>query len=219
MMSRRFLIAAFAVTLSLLTAVVPARADANADARAFIQRLADTAMNTVAVKGLSDDERARRFRTLFVDTFDLPEIGKLVLGRYWRVATPEQQQEFLRLFEEIQVYTWTKRFKDYSGETLEILSLSAEGETDVLVDSRIKRERLEPINVAWRVRKSGEGFKVLDIKVEGASMAFTHRSEYASVIQGSGGQVEGLLAAMRKKVAQMQGEGATAAAPGGAKAN
>lgn len=219
MMSRRFLIAAFAVSLSLLAAVVPARADTNADARAFIQRLADTAMNTVAVKGLSDDERARRFRTLFVDTFDLPEIGKLVLGRYWRVATPEQQQEFLHLFEEIQVYTWTKRFKDYSGETLDILNVALEGETDVLVDSRIKRERLDPINVAWRVRKSGEGFKVLDIKVEGASMAFTHRSEYASVIQGAGGQVEGLLAAMRKKVAQMQGEGLTAAAPGGAKAN
>lgn len=219
MLSRRFLIAAFAAVLAVASALVPAWADTTADARAFIQRLADTAMNTVAVKGLSDDERASRFRTLFVDTFDLPEIGKLVLGRYWRVATPEQQKEFLHLFEEIQVYTWTKRFKDYSGETLDILALSPEGETDMLVESRIKRERLEPINVAWRVRKGGDGFKVLDIKVEGASMAFTHRSEYASVIQGAGGQVEGLLAAMRKKVAQMQSEGVTAAVPSAAKAN
>ncbi|MBX9634699.1 MAG: ABC transporter substrate-binding protein [Magnetospirillum sp.] len=211
MLSRRFLIAAFAAALAVFSVAVPAQADANADARAFIQRLADTAMNTVAVKGLSDEERSRRFRTLFVDTFDLPEIGKLVLGRYWRVATPEQQQDFLHLFEEIQVYTWTKRFKDYSGETLDILALAPEGETDVLVDSRIKRDRLEPINVAWRVRKTGEGFKVLDIKVEGASMAFTHRSEYASVIQGAGGQVDSLLQAMRKKVSQIQTDGATAA--------
>lgn len=206
MVSRRFLIASFAAALALMSAAVPAKADTSADARAFIQRLADTAMNTVAVKGLSDDERQRRFRTLFVDTFDLPEIGKLVLGRYWRAATPEQQQEFLKLFEEIQVYTWTKRFKDYSGETLDILGVAPEGETDVMIDSRIKREKLEPINVSWRVRKSGEGFKVLDIKVEGASMAFTHRSEYSSVIQGAGGQVDGLLVAMRKKLAQMQAE-------------
>ncbi len=206
MVSRRFLIASFAAALALMSAAVPAKADTSADARAFIQRLADTAMNTVAVKGLSDDERQRRFRTLFVDTFDLPEIGKLVLGRYWRAATPEQQQEFLKLFEEIQVYTWTKRFKDYSGETLDILGVAPEGETDEMIDSRIKREKLEPINVSWRVRKSGEGFKVLDIKVEGASMAFTHRSEYSSVIQGAGGQVDGLLVAMRKKLAQMQAE-------------
>ena len=211
MLSRRSLIAAFAAVAAVVSLAAPVRADANADARAFIQRLADTAMNTVAVKGLTDEERASRFRTLFVDTFDLPEIGKLVLARYWRTATPEQQQEFLRLFEDIQVYTWTRRFKDYSGETLDILGVQAEGENDLQVESRIKRQKLDPIAVSWRVRRAGDTFKVLDIKVEGASMAFTHRSEYSSVIQGNGGKVEALLAALRKKVAQLQAEVGTAA--------
>jgi phospholipid transport system substrate-binding protein len=203
----------------LLSVAVAAPADTKAQVPALKHRQADTPMKNVAGKGVSVEERARRFRTLFVDTFDLPEIGKLVLGRYWRAATPAQQQEFLQLFEEIQVYTWTKRFKDYSGETLDILGVQAEGETDTLVESKIKREKLEPVNVAWRVRKTGEGFKVLDIKVEGASMAFTHRSEYSSVIQANGGQVDGLLAAMRKKVAQMQAEGGVAAVPSATKAN
>ncbi len=211
MLSRRSLIAAFAAVAAVVSLAAPVRADTNADARAFIQRLADTAMNTVAVKGLTDEERASRFRTLFVDTFDLPEIGKLVLARYWRTATPEQQQEFLRLFEDIQVYTWTRRFKDYSGETLDILGVQAEGENDLQVESRIKRQKLDPIAVSWRVRRAGDTFKVLDIKVEGASMAFTHRSEYSSVIQGNGGKVEALLAALRKKVAQLQAEVGTGA--------
>lgn len=206
MLSRRFLIAAFAAVAGMAALGGPARADDIADARAFIQKLADNAMNTVAVKGLNDEERAKRFRTLFVDTFDLPEIGKLVLARHWKAATPEQQQEFLTLFEDVQVYTWTRRFKDYSGETLEILGVQAEGETDLQVESRMLREKLEPIAVGWRVRKSGATFKVLDIKVEGASMALTHRSEYSSVIQANGGQVAGLIAALRKKVAQLQAE-------------
>lgn len=206
MLSRRFLIAAFAAVAGLAALGGPARADTDTDARAFIQKLADNAMNTVAVKGLNDEERAKRFRTLFVDTFDLPEIGKLVLARHWKAATPEQQQEFLALFEDVQVYTWTRRFKDYSGETLEILGVQAEGETDLQVESRMLREKLEPIAVGWRVRKSGATFKVLDIKVEGASMALTHRSEYSSVIQANGGQVAGLIAALRKKVAQLQAE-------------
>lgn len=206
MLSRRFLIAAFAAVAGLAALGGPARADDATDARAFIQKLADNAMNTVAVKGLNDEERAKRFRTLFVDTFDLPEIGKLVLARHWKAATPEQQQEFLTLFEDVQVYTWTRRFKDYSGETLEILGVQAEGEADLQVESRMLREKLEPIAVGWRVRKSGATFKVLDIKVEGASMALTHRSEYSSVIQGNGGQVAGLIAALRKKVAQLQAE-------------
>jgi phospholipid transport system substrate-binding protein len=214
MLSRRSLIAAFTAVAALLSIGAPAQADSATDARAFIQRLADTAMTTVAVKGLPDEERTRRFRTLFVDTFDLPEIGKLVLGRYWRAATPEQQHEFLRLFEDVQVYTWARRFKDYSGETLEILSVVPEGETDFIVQSRIKREKLDPIQVGWRVRKAGETFHVLDIVVEGASMAFTHRSEYSSVIQSGGGQVDALLAALRKKVAQLQAEVNTAQVPG-----
>lgn len=211
MLSRRFLIAAFAAVVGLAALGEPAHADNNADARAFIQTLADNAMNTVAVKGLNDEERAKRFRTLFVDTFDLPEIGKLVLARHWKAATPEQQQEFLTLFEDVQVYTWTRRFKDYSGETLEILGVQAEGETDLQVESRMLREKLEPIAVGWRVRKSGATFKVLDIKVEGASMALTHRSEYSSVIQANGGQVAGLIAALRKKVAQLQAEASAVA--------
>jgi len=205
MLTRRFLIAAFVAVAGLAAIGGPARAENNADARAFIQKLADNAMNTVAVKGLNDEERAKRFRTLFVDTFDLPEIGKLVLARHWKAATPEQQQEFLVLFEDVQVYTWTRRFKDYSGETLEILGVQAEGENDLQVESRMLRDKLEPIAVGWRVRKSGATFKVLDIKVEGASMALTHRSEYSSVIQSSGG-VAGLIAALHKKVAQLQTE-------------
>lgn len=205
MLSRRFVLAAIVAVAALTGAGNPARAD-NADgARAFIQTLADNAMSTVAVKGLNDEERALRFRSLFVNTFDLPEVGKLVLARHWRAATPEQQQEFLALFEDVQVYTWTRRFKDYSGETLEILGVQPEGETDFQVESRMLRGALEPIAVGWRVRKSGDGFKVLDIKVEGASMALTHRSEYSSVIQ-SGGGVAGLIAALRKKVAQLQSE-------------
>ncbi|MEW5728650.1 MAG: ABC transporter substrate-binding protein [Pseudomonadota bacterium] len=206
MLSRRTLIVAVAAAAFAVLGGA-AKADARQDAaRAFIEKLADTAMTTVAVKDIDDAERNRRFRTLFVESFDLAEIGKLVLGRYWRIATPAQQQEFLKLFEEIQVLTWAKRFKDYSGETLDVVAVHPDGELNVSVDSLIRRQKMDPIAVTWLVRKSGEGFRVLDIKVEGASMAFTHRSEYTSVIQASGGQVEGLLGAMRRKIGQMQAE-------------
>lgn len=184
-----------------------ARADGGVESRAFIQKLAQNAMTTVAVKDLSDAERANRFRSLFVDAFDLPEIGKLVLARYWRAATPDQKKEFLSLFEDIQVYTWTRRFKEYSGETLDILGVSSEAEGDLQVDSQIKREKRSPINVSWRVRPAAGTFHVIDIKVEGASMALTHQSEYVSLIQRSGGNLDGLLAVMRDKVAALKAGG------------
>lgn len=173
------------------------------DAGAFIQSLAESAMNTVAVKDLSDGERVNRFRTLFVDTFDLPEISRFVLGRYWRSATEPQRTEFQKLFEDIQVYTWTRRFKEYNGETLELGAVKAEGE-DFIVDSQMKRAKLAPINVSWRVRRSGESFHILDIIVEGASMAITFRSDYGAVLSSQGGKMDGLLDVMRKKAEQIK---------------
>ncbi|MBF0325152.1 MlaC/ttg2D family ABC transporter substrate-binding protein [Magnetospirillum moscoviense] len=209
MLSRRHLLAAIVSTFALVSS--PASAFADPAAGDFITKLADTAMTTVAAKGLSDDERAKRFRTLFIDNFDLPEIGKLVLARHWSAptTTDEQRTEFVRLFEEIQVLTWARRFKDYSGEKLEILAIEPGTTGDLQVESRIKREKLDPIMVGWRVRKAGAIYRVLDIKVEGASMAQTHRAEYSSVIQANGGTVDGLLAAMRKKITQLQAESKT----------
>lgn len=203
MLSRRILL------LSAVAAVACLRAPnvgfaGEVNARSFIQGLADTAMNTVAVKDLSDGERALRFRNLFVNTFDLPEISKLVLGRYWRPATAEQRGEFQKLFEDIQVYTWTRRFKEYSGETLDIFGVEADASGDSLVVSQIRRHNLAPINVSWRVRRDGETFRVVDIIVEGASMIVTYRSDYSGVLSSQGGKLDSLLAVMRQKADQLK---------------
>lgn len=203
MLSRRILL------LSAVAAATCLRAPSigfavEVNARSFIQGLADTAMNTVAVKDLSDAERALRFRNLFVNTFDLPEISKLVLGRYWRPATAEQRGEFQKLFEDIQVYTWTRRFKEYSGETLDIFGVEADASGDSLVVSQIRRHNLAPINVSWRVRKDGETFRVVDIIVEGASMIVTYRSDYSGVLSSQGGKMDSLLAVMRQKADQLK---------------
>ncbi len=179
------------------------------DAGAFILGLAETAMKTVAVPGISLEERAERFDRLFVVAFNLPEIGRLVLGRYWNTTPPAQQQEFLTLFRDIQTRVWASRFKEYSGETLDVVSVSPEGENpnESRVDTKLNRKSLEPVNISWRVRRDGNTFHIMDIKVEGVSMALTHRSEYTSIIQRNGGQVDTLLAAMRSKLEQLKSGG------------
>lgn len=197
---RTFLFGASALALSLRGGAAFA---ASGDPVQFIQGLADAAMKTVAVKDLSDSERASRFRTLFINNFDLAEISRFVLGRYWRPASQEQRTEFQKLFEDIQVYTWTRRFKEYSGETLDISGVAPEADNTWVVNSQIKRSSLAPINVQWRVRKDGEVFRVVDIVVEGASMAITFRSDYGGVLSSQGGKMDGLLTVMRQKLGQM----------------
>lgn len=206
-MLRRTLIKA-AFGLALAAFLLPAGARAEGDAGTFIQKLADTAIATVTDKQLAEEERDNRFRQLFVTNFDLPAIGKFVLARYWRTATPDQQQEFLKLFEDQVVLTWARRFKDYSGEKLSIAGTSKEDEHTWLVDSQILREKGPPVPVQWRVHDAPDGtFRVTDIIVEGVSMAITQRQDYSSTMQSIGGKIDVLLSSMRTKIDQLKAAG------------
>ncbi|SEH27366.1 MlaC/ttg2D family ABC transporter substrate-binding protein [Magnetospirillum fulvum] len=207
MISRRpFLLAALGGVSLLVSPLRLAAAEAPADpAAAFISRLADAAMQTMVGKGVPDQERAARFRTLFTTDVDLVEIGRRVLGRYWRIATPEQQQEFLRLFEDIVVLTWSTRFKDYGGDLRHtIVGTVDDGDRGLTVSSRVERDRQQPIMLQWRLKRIEGGFRVVDLVVEGSSMAVTYQSEYASVIRAKGDQIDGLLSALRAKVSDLQ---------------
>jgi phospholipid transport system substrate-binding protein len=184
------------------------RAQSQDDAQRFIETLAQRAIATVADRQLPHDERAERFRKLFVSAFDIPEIGRFVLSRHWRSATAEQQREFLTLFENIIVLTWAKRFRDYSGEQLNTLAAAEDGNRGWMVDSRIVRPQGPPLPVQWRLRQGEDGtFRVVDVIIEGASMAITHRSDLTAAMQANGGRMEGLLSTMRTKLDQLRAAG------------
>lgn len=220
MLLRRSLLLAV-VAGFLVTLAAPSRA-AEQDPKAFVDRLANDAMNVMTIKSLSDQERAQRFRTIFVGSVDMPEIGKFVLGRYWRATTTtaQQQQDFLKAFEEILVLTWSTRFKDYAGGFQhEVVGVNPDGSNGMLVESLIKRDKQDPIILMWRLRGAEGNYKVVDLAVEGAWMAITYRSEYASVMQNNGGRMESLLATMQKKIAQLQAEPAAAQAGNATRAN
>lgn len=203
MISRRFLLIAI---LALLTGpVVFPVAAAETDPKVFVMQLADKAMETMTAKNITDAERNQRFRTLFTSEVDVPEIGRFVLGRHWRAATPEQQQAFLKAFEDIVVLTWATRFKDYAGDLRHVVtSVIPEGERGVLVESRVESNRHQPINLQWKLKKGEPDLRVTDLVVEGASMAITYRNEYSAVIQAKGGNIDGLLSALNTKVAELQ---------------
>jgi phospholipid transport system substrate-binding protein len=114
-------IAALIVSISLVAS--PARAaapDAESDAAAFLRAFSDRAITMLTDDSLSKEERSREFRSLLQSGFDMERIGRAVLGRYWRAASPEQRAEFLRLFEDFVVRVYAGRLSADSGETLEV---------------------------------------------------------------------------------------------------
>jgi phospholipid transport system substrate-binding protein len=167
-------------------------------AAVFVKWLAEQALSTLNTPSGSLEQRETIFRDLLRQGFDLKLIGRFVLGRYWRTATPQQRDDFQRLFEEFVLKTYSYRLGGYSGETFNVISTRAAGEKDALVRTRIERPSGPAITADWRVRAKDDRFKIIDVMVEGVSMAVTQRSEFASVINRSG--FNGLLEALRARV-------------------
>lgn len=197
-MTRRALLAALGIAM-LMPALSAGTAAADQDTESFIRELGDKAVAQLTGDDLSDADRAERFRSLLLAHFDVPKIGKYVLGRYWRSATPEEQAEYLALFEDFLVASYSRRFAEYTGEAFEVTSSRPEGDGLELVRSFVLTSNGEKAKLDWILERQDAGLMILDIKVEGLSMSETHRSEFASVIQNSGGKVAGLIDALRKK--------------------
>ena len=169
----------------------------------FIDQLGQAAIQYLTDKSISSEERRRRFRDLMHKAFNVPGIGRFVLGRYWNEATEQERQEYMSLFEELVVRTYADRFSEYSGEKFTIgkVQRDAERQNYATVFTTIYRPNGQMVRVDWRVRQEqDQSWRVVDMVVEGVSMSVTQRSEFASVIESKGGTVKGLIDTLRQKV-------------------
>lgn len=195
-------IALFAAPAAALFAAPAAYAADNramSPAAEFVQKLGDRALLQLTDKNLPRAEREKRARTILRDGFDVPTIARFALGPYWREATDAEKKEYMDLFENMIVQTYTTRFEDYSGQSFKVDGSREDDERNSIVSSRILQNGGPPVNIEWHVRKKEGGLKVVDVIVENISMSVTQRDDFASVIQGGGGKVSALIDSMRKK--------------------
>lgn len=199
-MLKRFLMVLLASTL-----VIPMATGALANTtpeQTFVQGLGEKALSILADKSVTKDQANATFKQMLNDNFDLPAIGRFVLGRYWNVATPAEQQEYMQLFNRMVEKIYLDRFGLYSGEGFTVTGTRPDAQgADKMVISQVVRPQGPPVNVEWRVRDTNGKPKIVDVIVEGVSMSVTQRAEFASVIQRGGGSVESLLVMLRERTA------------------
>ena len=200
MPSRRTLLALAAMAL-LPRAVAAEAGQAQIDgAKAFIANLAEQALAVLRRQDLSLEQRESMFRRLLREGFDMNFIARFVLGRHWREMNVEQQAEYLEVFSEYVLQTYSRRLGGYAGQTFAVTGARPAGKQDVVVQTRIDQPSGAPISADWRVRVDG-GYRIVDIMVEGVSMAVAQRSEFGAVVQRGG--VAGLVEALRARTQMM----------------
>jgi phospholipid transport system substrate-binding protein len=200
--ARRQLLVTASVAAVAALAGTPARAqDVSKEAAELIRTLGDRTIKIIADKTVTRPQRTDLFLGMLREHFDMAAIGRFTLGRYWRTATPDQQSQFLALFEQSLVHTYASRLGDYKGETFNIANTRSEGDNHAMVGVLIDRPGEAAVRVDWRILKRGDRLRVVDLIVEGISLSVTQQQEFGSVIQRNNGQIDPLLAVLRDRIA------------------
>lgn len=175
-------------------------------AEQFIEVLSSEALTLATDTTLTSRDRLSKISKLLSEGFDMPWIARFVLGRNWRNASQNEREDYSSLFKTILEHSYSRQFTDYSGQKILILGHKLGRRDYIFVRSRIfdpERSNIH-IDVNWRLVPAGNSFKIVDIVIEGVSMAVTQRNEYASVLQRNGNSIPALINAMRKSLAKLE---------------
>ena len=173
---------------------------AESDPGSYVMEMTTNAINTLTDKSISQNEKESQFGKLFDKNFDVPSISRFVLGKYWKQASTDQKKKFIKTFRNYIVKTYSSRFNEYSGEQLQLLNTENESNPKIfLVHTALERQDAPIIKIDWRVGKKKDRFVILDIIIEGISLAITQRSEYVSVIGQNEGNIDQLISMLEEK--------------------
>ena len=134
---------------------------------------------------------------------DMDTVARFCLGRFWRAATPEEQQQYVQLFHQALTNAVAIRLGDYQGGNVALKVVRSEPAADgVHVASRITKPGSAPYDITWVVDGTDGQPRIVDVVAEGVSLRQTQRSDYGSFLEQHGGKVEALIQALRAQVAR-----------------
>ncbi|UCH74977.1 MAG: ABC transporter substrate-binding protein [Rhodospirillales bacterium] len=200
------------VGLLLIGLYAAAPAGSTETAVAFVRSLGDTAIRELAPNDITSAQREAKFRELLRANFDLPRITRFVLGRYARSVSNTQMERFATLYEDIAVLTYAQLFAAYEGHVFAVnRQLGKAGDKYIMVVSELKEVNgSNTARLDWQLLVRPDGYAVVDIRVEGVSMAIAQRDDYTAFLDKNGGDIAALLEQLSRTVDKLRAERAGA---------
>ena len=146
----------------------------------------------------AEGERKRRVRDIIYDSFHFDEMAPAALGPYWERLTPAQQEEFVRLFGELFEGSYSRLVLRFLGDRkTTYVSESVEGDRAV-VQTLLLGDKDERLPVEYRLASKGERWGIVDVVLDGVSLAMNYRSQFGKIIRTS--TYDTLVQRIRRKV-------------------
>ena len=196
---------AFVPALALAISGSTAMAQAGDPARTTVQGLCDSLVATMkAGKRAGVRGRAAIIGPAVDRSFDLPLMTRLTVGTNWTTMPPADQQAVTAAFRRMTVAQYAKNFDDFSGQTFTVAPQVEARGSDRLVRTTLNTPGDAPVAIAYRLRQSGGGWRIIDVFYKNAiSQIATRRSDFAHTLQTGGAKA--LIARLNQLAAEAGG--------------
>lgn len=155
-------------------------------------------MQTPEFKGLDRDAKLNEISAIINEVFDWQELSQRTLGREWKKFTPDQQKEFVSLFEQLLEGIYADRILAYTSEKIEFGKETELKKDRVEVESYIITTDNKKVPLFYRLTDKSGQWKVYDVVIEGVSMVKNYRGQFRQILSKK--KPEDLLQTLREKV-------------------
>jgi len=143
-------------------------------------------------------ERREQLKQILYARFDFTEMARRALGANWRRRTPQEQEEFVRLFTDILERAYADIIEGYTDEKIIYFNERVDG-TYADVGSKILTSKGEEYSIYYKAHLVSNEWKVYDVVAENISLVNNYRSQFNRVIANS--SYEELIRRLRDKAA------------------
>ena len=203
MLARRTAVTAIGAAAVLLVMPWPVRnawAQAAERAVTFVKSTTDRLAAIANAAGSPGDKRGQ-LRTVLDGVVDHDEIARFCLGRFWQIATPAQQKQYMSLFYDLLAAQISEHLGEYQGVRV-TMGLSRTFRDTEIVSTIVDRTGAPSLHVDWVVSTSTGAPQIVDLIAEGTSMRITQASDFTAFLAHHDYNIQALIDGMRMKSSQ-----------------
>lgn len=150
-------------------------------------------------------ERRDQLRQAVFARFDFTEMAKRSLGPHWARRSPQEQQEFVRVFTDLLENAYLDKIEGYQGEKIIYTREQMDGD-NAEVDSKVVTKKGEEYSINYKLSQNGGDWKVYDVVVEDISLVNNYRSQFNRILANA--SFDELLRKLQQKSPDLKGPGA-----------
>jgi phospholipid transport system substrate-binding protein len=127
--------------------------------------------------------RREQVRKIAEEIFDYPDTARRALGAHWNARSPQEREEFTKLFSELLDRAYISKIDLYQGEKVKWLGESANNGDDSVVKTTIQTKSGSELPVDYRMHQKDGRWRVYDVVIEGVSLVSNYRTQFNKIVQ------------------------------------